>query len=102
MKYFIVSLLGLVLVSISPMSTLAQWTAQTSPLGTTRLGTVQFVSATEGWIVALTGGKLPHTLDAGANWTIVTPFPSDAVWVPAGVGRAVSLPDASKCWVIGS
>ena len=48
------------------------WLPQTSPLGTQSLGQVQFVSSTEGWVVA-GNGKLLHTTNAGTNWDKVVP-----------------------------
>lgn len=70
------------------------WTTQTNPLGTgdqAMLGRVQFVSATEGWISA-NGGRFLHTTDAGNNWVVVDPFPSDTVW-------NFSDPSLDMCWV---
>ena len=70
------------------------WVEQFNPLGfgdSAILGKVQFVSPTEGWI---SGGRgdLLHTTNAGANWTVVTPFPNDTVWCS-------SDPSVSMSWV---
>jgi photosystem II stability/assembly factor-like uncharacterized protein len=54
------------------------WVLQTTPLGSTGLGKIQFVSSTEGWISA-DSGRLLHTTNAGTDWTEVRPFPSDTV-----------------------
>jgi photosystem II stability/assembly factor-like uncharacterized protein len=68
------------------------WVLQTNPLGIdTLLGKIQFVSSTEGWISA-SNGRLLHTTNAGANWTVVTPFPSDTV-------SSMSDPALTMWWV---
>ena len=71
--------------------TASQWSTQTSPLGSITLGKVQFVSATEGWITA-SNGQLLHTLDAGANWTVVDPTPSETDWI-------ISDPSVAMFWL---
>lgn len=66
--------------------TASQWSAQHNPLGAVTLGKVQFVSANEGWVTVM-NGQLLHTLDAGANWTVVDPSPLVTDWIvpqPAG------------------
>lgn len=68
------------------------WVLQINPLGAdTGLGKVHFVSPTEGWISA-SAGKLLHTANAGTNWSVVTPFPSDTV-------SSFSDPSISMSWV---
>ncbi|HUI28863.1 MAG TPA: YCF48-related protein [Candidatus Acidoferrales bacterium] len=71
------------------------WDYQTNPtIGTADTlggGKIQFVSSTEGWI-SLSEGKLLHTTNAGTNWSVVTPFPSDTVW-------SFSDPSITMSWV---
>ncbi len=86
--------------------TLAQsgWTAETNPLGTgdqAMIGKVQFVSPTEGWISGGLGDLL-HTTDAGANWTVVTPFPADTVWSYSDPALSMSWVNPTHGWKINS
>jgi photosystem II stability/assembly factor-like uncharacterized protein len=70
------------------------WVLQTNPLEldtSAILGKVQFVSPTEGWI-SEGHGRLLHTTNAGADWSVVTPFPDDTV-------VSVSDPSISMSWV---
>lgn len=67
------------------------WNLQSNPLGNgIGLGKIQFVSSTEGWISA-GQGKLLHTTNAGANWMVVMPFPSDTV-------NSMSDPSITMWW----
>jgi len=57
------------------------WYPQINPMGTGQqamVGRIQFVSAAEGWIAA-GSGKLLHTLNGGANWTVITLETSDTL-----------------------
>ena len=82
-------------------TTFAQWTTQTSPLGTEILGKMQFVSATEGWIACGNSGNLLHTTNAGAQWNVVTPFPVDTPMCNSSdVGLTMSWPNASHGWAL--
>ena len=81
-------------------TTFAQWTTQTSPLGTEILGKMQFVSATEGWITCGGSGRLLHTTNAGAQWNVVTPFPADSCGNPSDVGLTMSWPNATHGWAL--
>jgi photosystem II stability/assembly factor-like uncharacterized protein len=79
------------------------WTPQTSLLEKQPLWQVQFVSSTEGWIVARNGRPL-HTTDAGTTWLDVAPAGSDTLTLnPAGIpwGRPMSFLDATNGWLIG-
>ena len=79
----------------------AQWTTQTSPLGTEILGKMQFVSATEGWIACGNSGKLLHTTNAGTTWNVVTPFPADtSMSNPSDIGLTMSWPNATHGWAL--
>jgi photosystem II stability/assembly factor-like uncharacterized protein len=80
------------------------WGSQTNPLGdgdNAILGKVQFVSSTEGWI---SGGRgdLLHTTDAGVNWMVVTPFPSDTVWCSSDPSVSMSWVNSTHGWKINS
>lgn len=81
--------------------TFSQWSMQSSPLGSQVLGKVQFVSATEGWITA-GNGQLLHTLDAGSNWTIVDPSPSETDWIVSDAGSAMFWLNATHGWYIST
>ena len=86
---------------ISFETVFAQWTIQTSPLGTEILGKMQFVSATEGWIACGNSGSLLHTTNAGAQWNVVTPFPDDTPMSnPSDVGLTMSWPNATHGWAL--
>jgi photosystem II stability/assembly factor-like uncharacterized protein len=68
------------------------WVLQSNPLSSLGSGgKVQFVSSTEGWISEATG-QLLHTTNAGANWSVVTPFPNDTV-------MSMSDPAINMSWV---
>ena len=86
-------IIAICFIGIGPTYLFAQsgWSLQTNPLGSSGLGKIQFVSSTEGWI-SDAYGKLLHTTNAGTNWTVVTPFPSDTV-------VSMSDPAVSMWWV---
>jgi photosystem II stability/assembly factor-like uncharacterized protein len=88
-----------------PLSELTNyWVPQRSPLGTTILGDIQFVSSTEGWIVA-GNGKLLHTINSGTNWSIVSPAGTDTVSFNVDNLTALSplsFVNATTGWVIGT
>lgn len=80
------------------------WLPQASPLGTTVLGRIQFVSSTEGWIVAGEGNLL-HTTNAGENWSSQSPGGSDTVSFNTDNFRALSplsFTDPTTGWVAGT
>jgi len=88
-------------LSFLSFSALAQWTSQTSPLGSEILGKMQFVSAIEGWIACGNSGNLLHTTNAGAQWNVVTPFPADtSMSNPSDVGLTMSWPNATHGWAL--
>ncbi|MCH8300131.1 MAG: T9SS type A sorting domain-containing protein [Candidatus Marinimicrobia bacterium] len=64
------------------------------------LGTIEFVSSTEGWIAAERG--LLHTTDAGTTWEVVSPDPGRLVGFGLGVNPALSFIDATTGWAMGS
>ena len=91
----------LIFLGLSNATVVAQgsWTLQTNP--TAKTGeSMQFVSATEGWI-SLTSNQLLHTTNAGSLWTTVTPNATDvssgAVDAP---GSRISFINASTGWVL--
>ena len=91
----------LIFLGLSNATAVAQgsWTLQTNP--TAKTGeSMQFVSATEGW-VSLTSNQLLHTTNAGSLWTTVTPnatkISSGAVDAP---GSRISFINASTGWVL--
>ena len=77
------------------------WVIQTNPLAieSIPLGKIQFVSSTEGWISA-DYGILLHTINTGANWTEVHPFPSDAVSSLADPAITMSWVNQTHGWKI--
>ncbi|MBI5805577.1 T9SS type A sorting domain-containing protein [candidate division TA06 bacterium] len=81
-KKIFISLMTTIVCCLAAATVSAQgWVLQTNPLESDTLsilGKVQFVSSTEGWI-SEGHGRLLHTTDAGANWSVVTPFPNDTV-----------------------
>ena len=101
-KFYLISMLTSIFIfSINIETTFAQWTTQTSPLGTEILGKMQFVSATEGWIACGNSGNLLHTTNAGAQWNVVTPFPDDtSMSNPSDVGLTLSWPNATHGWAL--
>ncbi len=82
------------------------WVLQSNPLGpqqpsTPALGKVQFVSSTEGWIT-VEDGRLLHTTNGGALWTVVNPRGSDTVGVGNNPAVSLSFITATTGWVIGT
>ena len=76
------------------------WVLQTNPLESDTisiLGKVQFVSSTEGWI-SEGHGRLLHTTNAGADWSVVTPFPSDTVSSMSDPSFTMSWADQNHGW----
>lgn len=76
------------------------WVLQTNPLEfdtLSILGKVQFVSSTEGWI-SEGHGRLLHTTNAGANWSVVTPFPNDTVASMSDPSFTMSWADQNHGW----
>ncbi len=65
------------------------------------LGQIQFVSPTEGWIVARNGWLL-HTTDFGAVWKVVVPCDTDPVEFAAYTVRSMSFISPTTGWVIGT
>ena len=89
------------ILSFLSFSALAQWTTQTSPLGTEILGKMQFVSSTEGWIACGNSSNLLHTTNGGSQWNVVTPFPADtSMSNPSDVGLTMSWPNATHGWAL--
>jgi photosystem II stability/assembly factor-like uncharacterized protein len=100
-KIYTISMFTFLFIFINIETTFAQWTTQTSPLGSEILGKMQFVSATEGWIACGNSGNLLHTTNAGAQWNVVTPFPADtSMSNPSDVGLTMSWPNATHGWAL--
>jgi len=100
-KLYIITIFTSIFIFANIETVLAQWTTQTSPLGTEILGKMQFVSATEGWIACGKSGSLLHTTNAGAQWNVVTPFPADtSMSNPSDVGLTMSWPNATHGWAL--
>lgn len=99
--YLITMVTSIFIFFINIETTFAQWTTQTSPLGTEILGKMQFVSSTEGWIACGNSGSLLHTTNAGTQWNVVTPFPDDTPMSnPSDVGLTMSWPNATHGWAL--
>ncbi len=101
MKNFILSVILLIIgLTTNLLNAQGSWFSQTNP--TTDSGeSMQFVSATEGWI-NLTSNALLHTTNGGMNWQVVTPNATD---VTAGIdapGSRLSFVNATTGWVIKS
>ncbi len=77
------------------------WVSQTSPLGAQGYGEIQFVSPTEGWIVAR-NGLLIHTTNFGATWSVDTASGTDTVFVLNDPSRSMSFVNDVTGWMIGS
>lgn len=87
------------------MESFAQWALQTNPLGIGRqamLGKIQFVSQTEGWVVASNSSNLLHTTNAGITWNVVSPFPNDVAINLSDPGKSMSWIDSQHGWVLKS
>lgn len=96
------------LVALLPVYANAQqgWVLQSTPLGpvgppTPATGKVQFVSATKGWIT-VEDGRLLHTTNAGALWTMQTPGGSDTIVVGSNPAVSLSFISATTGWLIGA
>lgn len=91
----------LIFLGLSNATGVAQgsWSLQTNP--TTKTGeSMQFVSATEGWI-SLTSNQLLHTTNAGNLWSTVTPNATDVT--SGGIdapGSRISFINATTGWVL--
>jgi photosystem II stability/assembly factor-like uncharacterized protein len=88
----------LIFLGLSNATTVAQgsWSLQTNP--TTRSGeSIQFVSATEGWI-GLSSNQLLHTTNAGELWSIVTPNSTDVTGGMDAPGSRLSFIDTTTGW----
>jgi len=91
-------LLGMVIFGISNFTVNAQgsWFLQTNP--TTSAGeSMQFVSATEGWI-SLTTNQLLHTTNAGSTWNSVTPNSSEVTNGMDAPGSRISFVNTTTGW----
>jgi len=87
---------------LSNSTALAQgtWSLQNNP--TSEAGeSMQFVSATEGWI-GLMSNQLLHTTNAGALWTAVTPNSTDVTFGMDAPGSRISFINPSTGWVLKS
>ena len=97
----LVPLLAALTIAIFPSRASADWYWQNPlPVGD-GLGHVAFVSATEGWTTS-SGGRLLHTIDAGASWSSLNPEPGQSLRFLDGPGPGISFLDPSNGWVIGT
>src|SRR5205809_476547 len=97
----LVPLLAALTLAIFPSRASAHWYWQNPlPVGD-GLGHVAFVSATEGWTTS-SGGRLLHTIDAGASWSSLNPEPGQSLRFLDGPGPGISFLDPSNGWVIGT
>jgi photosystem II stability/assembly factor-like uncharacterized protein len=82
--------------------TQAQWTFQSNPFGSgtnAMVGKVQFVSPSEGWISG-EGKSLLHTTNGGSLWSIVTPFPNDALFSNSDPAVNLCFINSGTGWVL--
>lgn len=96
------SILNLVLLitglTINSLNAQGSWSLQTNP--TDEAGeSMQFVSATEGWI-GLTSNQLLHTTNAGSTWNIVIPNNTDVTFGMDAPGSRISFINPSTGWVM--
>lgn len=92
----------LIFLGLSNATAVAQgsWSLQTNP--TANAGeSMQFVSATEGWI-GLSSNKLLHTTNAGALWSVVAPNNTDNTSGTDAPGSRISFINPSTGWVLKS
>ncbi len=99
MKQLLIAIVVLLIGStVTVLEAQTVWSPQINPINNdTLLGKIQFVSSTEGWISA-SGGALLHTLDAGAHWSVVKPFPSDTVFSMADPSMTMSWVNQTHGW----
>jgi photosystem II stability/assembly factor-like uncharacterized protein len=110
MKNFILSL-GVVILSLFNFTAFGQggWTLQTNPTNKTG-GSMQFVSATEGWIDLIPGhGTLPtdlprnallHTTNGGDSWNVVILNSNDVADGIEAPNSRISFVNPSIGWAI--
>jgi photosystem II stability/assembly factor-like uncharacterized protein len=100
MKNFILTLVMLITgLTTNSLNAQGSWTLQTNP--TSDDGeSMQFVSATEGWI-GLNSSQLLHTTNAGQTWNIITPT-DDMVGGMDAPGSRISFIDATTGWIMKS
>ena len=99
-KNFLILVMLICELNSASLKAQGSWTLQTVPpenMG--NIGKVHFVSSTEGWICG-GGGSLLHTIDTGANWTLVTPFPGDVVVSATDPAVHLTFINTSTFWVI--
>lgn len=92
----------LIFLGLSNATGVAQgsWSLQTNP--TTKTGeSMQFVSATEGWI-SLTSNQLLHTTNAGVLWNAVSPSNTDITSGMDAPGSRVSFINSTTGWALKS
>lgn len=77
----------------------SNWSFQTNPIADSALGKIQFVSSTEGWI-SEAHGRMLHTTNAGTDWSVVTPFPSDTVTSMTDPANSMWWADQKHGWKI--
>jgi photosystem II stability/assembly factor-like uncharacterized protein len=100
MKNFILILVMLITgLTMNSLNAQGSWTLQTNPTSDTG-ESIQFVSATEGWI-SLNSNKLLHTTNAGTIWNIVTPT-DDIIGGMDAPGSRISFVNVSTGWVMKS
>lgn len=93
MLYFAIAFIGLTCHSAFGQGA---WFLQTNP--TTDPGeSMQFVSATEGWI-GLKSNQLLHTTNAGTTWSVVTPNSTDVTDGMDAPGSRISFISTTTGW----
>ncbi|MFI5252253.1 MAG: YCF48-related protein [Bacteroidota bacterium] len=101
MKHSVLCLLLLIFVSALKLHGQQGWFWQNPlPVGGA-IGTVKFVSATEGWMIA-EGAQLLHTTTAGATWNVQSPSPGTLLSSINGGGLSLSFLNATTGWMIGT
>lgn len=92
----------LIVLGLSNATGVAQgsWSLQTNP--TTKAGeSMQFVSASEGWI-GLSSNQLLHTTNAGVLWNAISPSSTDITSGMDAPGSRVSFINSTTGWVLKS
>ena len=98
MKKVVFFLVMIILGLSSAVSGQGTWTLQTNPTAAAD-ESMQFVSATEGWM-SMDSNQLLHTTDAGATWNVVTPSATDVTWGMNAPGSRISFISPTTGWAV--
>ncbi len=99
MKNLILTLVMLITgLTTNSLNAQGTWNLQNNP--TSKAGeSMQFVSATEGWI-SLSSNQLLHTTNAGGLWSIVTPNSTDVTFGMDAPGSRINFISPTTGWAM--